>query len=84
MGRGARFHERHLTLWQLRRLVAAFRVIDYTGRVIDDPARFAAAELVRPGSLTQRLARLLVQRAYWACPTYLWLLVKEPSSVPER
>jgi ubiquinone/menaquinone biosynthesis C-methylase UbiE len=74
LGRGDRYYETHLTYWGLRKLVSRFEVIDYTARVVRDSARFEATDVMRPGSLAQRLASLLLAVAYWLFPTYLWLL----------
>jgi 2-polyprenyl-3-methyl-5-hydroxy-6-metoxy-1,4-benzoquinol methylase len=76
LGRGPVYYENHLTYWGLRKLVSGFELLDYTIRVVEDPVRFQAAEVVRPGSLAQKLSRGLLSVAYWACPTYLWLLKK--------
>lgn len=73
-GRGDRYYETHLTYWGLRKLVSRFEVIDYTPRVVRDSARFEATDVVRPGSLGQRAASVLLRVAYWLFPTYLWLL----------
>lgn len=78
LGRGRFYYETHLTYWGLRRLVSRFELRDYTLAVIDDPERFAATDIVRPGSLRQRMARWLLTFAYWVCPTYLWVLRKPP------
>ncbi|MGB0721890.1 MAG: class I SAM-dependent methyltransferase [Gammaproteobacteria bacterium] len=75
-GRAERYHELHFTYWGLRRLVHAFELLDYTGRVIGDPERFGVAYMVRPGSLKQRLALTLTRHAVWAVPGYIWLLRK--------
>jgi len=76
LGRGTSYYENHLTYWGLKRLVAGFELVDYTIRVVDDPERFQATDVVRPGSIQQRLSRLALSAAYWACPTYLWVLRK--------
>lgn len=73
-GRAANYYEKHLTLWGLRRLTRGFEVVDYTERVLADPARFAATDLVAPGSLGQRLALAVARHAYPLMPTYLWIL----------
>ena len=73
-GRGDRFYETHYTLWGLRRFARRFEIDDYTTRVAADPERFEATEVVRPGSLKQRLAILVMRFAYWASPTYIWIL----------
>jgi SAM-dependent methyltransferase len=73
---GNRYHETHLTLWGLRRLVSSFAVVDYSIPIIKHPERFAASEMVRPGTLRQKIAASVLSTAYWLCPTYIWVLRK--------
>lgn len=75
-GKGDRFYETHHTVWGLRRMVRRFEIIDYTRPVVRDPARYEATELIRPGTLKQRVALAVLAAAYWAFPTYLWILRK--------
>jgi ubiquinone/menaquinone biosynthesis C-methylase UbiE len=75
-GRGQQRYETHRTLWGLRQLVRDFEVIDYTREVARDPDRFEAREMIRPGSWKQRAALATLAAAYWAFPTYLWILRK--------
>jgi SAM-dependent methyltransferase len=77
IGKGRRYEEKHLTYWGLRRLLADFCVIDYTGRVIDDPEKFAATDLVSPGSVKQRMGKMVYRIAPWLAPTYIFLLRKK-------
>ena len=60
----------------LRRLVRAFEVSDYTKHVVREPEQYEATDMVRAGSLKQRLALAMLNTAYWAFPTYLWVLRK--------
>lgn len=76
LGRGQFYYERHLTYWGLKKLVSGFDVIDYTKRVVDAPERYAAQDVVAPGSVLQVISRWLLKVAFWACPTYLWILRK--------
>jgi 2-polyprenyl-3-methyl-5-hydroxy-6-metoxy-1,4-benzoquinol methylase len=76
LNRGHYYYEKHLTYWQLRKLVAGFELLDYTKRVVDDPERYFAEDVVKPGSATQLVSRCLLKVAHWACPTYLWILRK--------
>ena len=76
LNRGKFYYENHLTYWGLRRLVAGFDLDDYTMRVVKDPERFRAMDVIAPGSLKQKFSLLLLKTAYWLCPTYLWLLIK--------
>ena len=75
-GKADFYHEKHLSYWGLKRLVAAFRRSDYTVRLIDEAKRFHTEYMLPPGSLKTRLARLISRWAYWACPGYIWILQK--------
>jgi len=74
--RGDTYDENHLTYWELKRLVRPFRLIDYTGRIIDDPEKFAATDVCRSGSLKQAAGRIAYRAACWLMPTYVFLLQK--------
>jgi 2-polyprenyl-3-methyl-5-hydroxy-6-metoxy-1,4-benzoquinol methylase len=73
-GKGTFYYENHLSFWGLKTLVNDFDLIDYTLRVIAEPEKFSATELVTPGSMKQKIALKLFRTAYWLCPTYLWIL----------
>lgn len=76
MGRGEGRYEIHFTVRGLRRLAHRFEIVDYTKPAVRDPARFEATDMVRAGSLKQRAALVTLAAAYWAFPTYLWILRK--------
>lgn len=76
LGRGKFYYETHLTYWGLKKLVSEFEVVDYTAEVVRHPARFHAADVILPGSAKQAISLAALRLAYWACPTYLWLLKK--------
>ena len=82
MGKGDRYYETTRTMWGLRRLVARFEVRDYTVKVVQDPVRFQATDVVRPGSSKQRVALFALKAAYWLAPTYIWLLKKTNQGEP--
>ncbi len=73
------FYETTHTVWTLRRLVKKFRVVDYTPKIIDDPNRFHATDMLTPGSLKHAIGKVSIRLAYWLAPTYIWLLKKENS-----
>jgi SAM-dependent methyltransferase len=79
-GRGQRRYETHRTLWGLRWLVRAFTISDYTRAVVRDPEKFAAKDMIWPGSPKQKIANAILTVAYWAFPTYLWVLRKPLNS----
>jgi 2-polyprenyl-3-methyl-5-hydroxy-6-metoxy-1,4-benzoquinol methylase len=80
MGKGARYFETYKTVWELRKLVARFELRDYTLKVAQDPDRFHATDIVRPGTLKQKTAILMLRTAYWLSPNYIWLLKKSGTS----
>jgi len=49
LGRGKYYYENHLTYWRLKRLVLQFEfdVVDYTAKVIYEPEKYSATEIVR-------------------------------------
>jgi ubiquinone/menaquinone biosynthesis C-methylase UbiE len=75
-GKGSRYEEKHLTYWSLKRLVSGFEVLDYTTRIIQNPEKYSATDLCKPGSLKQKLAILFSRLAYGLVPTYVFLLKK--------
>lgn len=78
-GRSKYYYEKHLSYWGLKKLVRQFDVIDYTQHIIEQPASFGADYMIRPNSTKAKLAKFISRRAYWLCPTYIWLLRKTAS-----
>jgi len=75
-GKADHYYETHLSYWGLRKLVSQFSIFDYTAKVIADPVKFHATELVRADSLKQTISLAILKVAYWLCPTYIWILRK--------
>lgn len=73
-GRADHYYENLLSLWGLKKLVQDFEMLDYTPRIIADPARYHATNLIRPGSIKHRMGLPILRIAYWLCPTYIWIL----------
>jgi len=78
-GRGNYYYEKHLTLWGLRNLVEKFRIVDYTEKIVRDPVKYNATEMVKQGSMKQKMGILMIKIAYWLFPGYVWMLKKEIS-----
>jgi SAM-dependent methyltransferase len=76
MRKGDRYYERTKSVWGLRKLVSRFNVHDYTLRVVREPERFRATDLVRSGTVKQKATIAFLRAAYWLSPTYIWLLEK--------
>jgi ubiquinone/menaquinone biosynthesis C-methylase UbiE len=75
-GKGKYYYEKHLSYWGLKSLVKRFEIIDYSSKVINDPEKFDAAYMLEPGSTRHKFAQLVVNKMYWLCPGYIWLLRK--------
>lgn len=74
--RGRYYHERHMTLWELRRLTTAFDICDYTRKLLDEPERYGTGYMIN--SVFKRVGAIVFSRcAYWAFPGYIWLLKKQ-------
>jgi 2-polyprenyl-3-methyl-5-hydroxy-6-metoxy-1,4-benzoquinol methylase len=73
MRRGTHYHERHLGLGGLRRLVGTFDIDDFTPRILADPQHYAATYMLGEGARLA-VARGIARVAYWAFPGYIWLL----------
>ena len=75
-GKGDHYYETMLTLGNLRKLVAGFECHDYTLKIMQEPDKYHATELLSPGSLKQGVALAVAHLAYFLCPTYVWILRK--------
>jgi 2-polyprenyl-3-methyl-5-hydroxy-6-metoxy-1,4-benzoquinol methylase len=75
-GKGSHYHEKHLMLPGLKKLVSHFVVHDYTKRIIEDPEKFSAEYMLKPGSLKHNMAKFIATYVYWLCPSYIWILEK--------
>lgn len=75
-GKGNFYYEKHLSYWGLKRLIRNFEQIDYTKRIIENPELFYADYMIKHGTMKSALVRLMVNYAYWMCPSFIWLLRK--------
>jgi ubiquinone/menaquinone biosynthesis C-methylase UbiE len=75
-GKGKFYYEKHLSYWGLKRLIRNFELIDYTKRIIENPELFHADYMLKHGTMKSTFARLIVNYAYWICPSFIWLLRK--------
>ena len=80
-GKGEEYYEKHRSLAGLRDLTDRFEVIDYTVATVTEPERFGTEYLVPPGSWKARIGGLIVRKAYWASPGYIWLLRKSSAGI---
>ena len=60
-----------------------FEIIDYTQKVVRDPEPFEATDMIR-GIVETASGDCDSHCAYWAFPTYLWILRKPKGSEEAR
>jgi len=75
-GRGRSYPEKPYSHPQLRRLLRGFTVTDYTARILQDPVRFEATDILPPGSLKRRIALLVHRFAPFFFPGFVYVLRK--------
>jgi ubiquinone/menaquinone biosynthesis C-methylase UbiE len=78
LGKGDAYYERHFGYKGLLRLVSAFGLDDYTGKILADPARYSATYMFR-GNLKLFVARRFFEWCKPLFPGYVWLLRKPES-----
>lgn len=75
-GKGSYYYENLMTYFSLKKLVQRFRIEDYTYKIINDPDRYAAVDMMRSKSIKQAVARIAYAHFRSLFPTYIWILVK--------
>lgn len=83
-GKASHYHELHFSYWGLKRLVSQFEVVDYTGKVINNPEKYKVDYMLPAGSWKAAIAQNVVKYAYWLVPGYIWLLRKPGTFVPRQ
>lgn len=82
--KGDSYYERLRTYWGLKRLTAGFEFEDWTTRVLRDPARYAAEDLVRPDGPITKLPNAALAALHPFIPTYILILRKAVDAQPGR
>lgn len=75
-GKGERYSERPYSYTRIKRLLDSFEVIDYTKKIVSDPGRFEATDILPPGSFKRWFAALLLRTAPYFFPGYVFILRK--------
>jgi len=75
-GKGERYYENLRTYWGLKALLSDFVVHDYTLKVIGDPDKFNARDMIPKGSLLDCIPLFVWQLAYSILPSYIFILRK--------
>ncbi len=70
------YYEKHLSLKKLKALVRDFEVTDYTLKIIKDPKRYSANEMLKEKTIKYFVVNFLSKFLYFLFPTYIWILRK--------
>lgn len=74
MGRRVKYDVGLLSLRNLRRVLSDFEIIDYTRKIICDPVKYDADDMIRPGSFRACLSRRLFRIFYPLFPAWVWVI----------
>lgn len=75
-GRGDYYYERLRTYLGIRKLVSDFDISDYTLKIIADPDRFKARDLLPRDGFLAKLPLFVWKGLYWLLPSYVFVLRK--------
>jgi len=70
------YFETNYTLVKYKNFVKNFEVIDYTLKIINNPNKFSADDLIKEGSTNHKLLKFFSKTFYFLIPTYIWVLKK--------
>ena len=71
-----KYYENLKSLRNLKKLVFQFEIEDYTLKIIENPSKFSANEMLKEKTLKHYLANKISRIAYFLIPTYIWVLRK--------
>jgi SAM-dependent methyltransferase len=75
-GKGEGYYEDLRTYFGLKKLVKRFEIVDFTLKIIKDPKKYDATEMIKEGSIITKLPGFLYRLLYFAIPSYVWILKK--------
>jgi SAM-dependent methyltransferase len=75
-GKGNSYPEKPFSPPQVRRLLSAFEVTRYTGKVLRDPVRYAATDILPVASLKRQVALFVYKVAPFFFPGFIYILRK--------
>ena len=70
------YYENLKSFRNLKKLVSKFETIDYTLKVIKNPSRYSADDMIKEKTLKYYIFNLIAKFFYFMVPTYIWILKK--------
>ena len=75
-GKGSEYYENLRTYWGIRRLINKFEVSDFTLRILDDPDKFFARDMIPEGGIIDMIPKKVWKMFYHFLPSYIYILKK--------
>lgn len=75
-GKGNYYYENLRTYWGIKKLIKRFNVCDYTLRILQDPDKYAARDLIPKNGILDNIPLWIWKALYWILPTYIFVLKK--------
>lgn len=75
-GKGDSYPEQPYSRPRLRKLLVDFVVTDYTEKIVRDPVRFEATDILPPGSVKRWVAKAMLRLAPFFFPGFVYVLRK--------
>ncbi|OQY41412.1 MAG: hypothetical protein B6242_17470 [Anaerolineaceae bacterium 4572_78] len=76
-GKGNYYYENLLFHHQLKDLVKDFVIVDYTEKILDDPSRFYANDMLTENSPKHKISKLFYSYFKPLFPTFIWIIMKK-------
>jgi ubiquinone/menaquinone biosynthesis C-methylase UbiE len=76
-GKGNFYYEQLRTYWGIRNMIKNFSVDDYTLRIIKDPVRYCAQDMIDPTGIIARLPVGLLKAIYPFLPSFIFIIRKK-------
>lgn len=77
--KGDYYYENLRTYWGLKKLISQFEIKDYTLEIVAFPDKYNARDLIKKGSLLDKIPMIAWKLFYRVLPGYIFLLVKRSS-----
>jgi len=67
------YYEKHLSLSGLRKLTRNFHMTDYTLKIISEPERFGANDMIGSKSIIRKIPKSVIKLLMPLMPTYIFV-----------
>ncbi len=70
------YYETPLSYWRLKKLLNNFEIHDYFSKIIKDPSRFCATDMINPKIIITKFPVKLLNQISFLTPSFIWILYK--------